>query len=43
MDEPITECEITPVVSENSRHAHWMKEALMMVSHRLYFFLIQFN
>ncbi|CEJ55237.1 Putative Cytidine and deoxycytidylate deaminase zinc-binding domain protein [Penicillium brasilianum] len=30
MDEPITEHEITPAVSENSKHASWMKQALMM-------------
>ncbi|KAJ5464679.1 tRNA-specific adenosine deaminase subunit tad2 [Penicillium daleae] len=30
MDEPITECVITPAVSEDSKHAHWMKEALKM-------------
>ncbi|KAJ5175497.1 uncharacterized protein N7482_001374 [Penicillium canariense] len=30
MDEPITELEISPAVSENSRHAYWMKQALLM-------------
>lgn len=43
MDEPIAEREITPAVSENSKHAYWMKEALLMVSYLLSFFLTRFG
>jgi hypothetical protein len=39
MDDPITEHEITPAVSENSKHASWMKQALMMVRYLLSLFL----
>jgi hypothetical protein len=43
MDEPITECVITPAVSEDSKHAHWMKEALKMVSHFISLFPARFQ